>query len=143
MDPHGEDGNGNPIGGLVYGNTFGANQQYHEWTNFISSGEFCFRACVGADATRQCQHIYDLMGCYWNMPANYDSGVFEECDANVGEPMGVYGGSTWYQGVSPTPGPHNPPASSNCAAIPTVSVSPQRKRSRIEQARDLPLPTPN
>lgn len=32
LDPHGADGNGNPIGGLVFGNTFGANLQYHEWT---------------------------------------------------------------------------------------------------------------
>lgn len=46
-----------------------------------------------------CQHIYDEQGCYWvcdlifwtfcpltdcqnnkNMPANYDPGVFENCD---------------------------------------------------------------
>lgn len=26
-----------------------------------------------------CQHIYDVMGCDWNMPANYSEGVFEEC----------------------------------------------------------------
>ena len=24
LDPHGADGNGNPIGGLVYGNSFGS-----------------------------------------------------------------------------------------------------------------------
>ena len=32
LDPHGADGNGNPIGGLVFGNTFGVDLQYHEWT---------------------------------------------------------------------------------------------------------------
>lgn len=46
LDPHGADGNGNPIGGLVFGNSFGNELQYHEWTSFISDGEFCFRACV-------------------------------------------------------------------------------------------------
>ena len=67
LDPHGADGNGNPVGGLVYGNTFGSSLQYHEWTSFISDTEFCFRACVGANAATNCQHIYDEMGCYWNM----------------------------------------------------------------------------
>ena len=86
-----------------------------------------FRACVGADAARQCNHIYDLMGCYWNMPANYDPGVFESCDGDVGEPMGVYGGSVWYQGVEPTPGPHGTPSSSNCHTVPTVTPSKMRR----------------
>ena len=53
------------VGGLVYGNSFGTGQQYHEWTSFISDGEFCFRACVGPKATSLCNHIYDVMGCYW------------------------------------------------------------------------------
>lgn len=55
LDPHGPDGNGNPVGGLVYGNTFGKNLQYHEWTSFMSEKEFCFRACVGKDAQKNCQ----------------------------------------------------------------------------------------
>jgi hypothetical protein len=108
------DGRGNPIGGVVYGNTFGAAQQYHEWTSFISDSEFCFRACVGPNAHINCQHIYDgtstlqpshslliltsptVMGCYWNMPANYDSGYYESCKADDDLPMGVYGASTWF-----------------------------------------------
>ncbi|KAJ7719513.1 carbohydrate-binding module family 13 protein [Mycena metata] len=106
LDPHGADGNGNPIGGLVFGDTFGAAQQSHEWTSFISDTEFCFRACVGPNAARNCQHIYDVMGCYWNMPANYDSGTYENCDADNDLPMGVYGTSTWHQGTSPTPTAH-------------------------------------
>lgn len=32
LDPHGADGNGNPIGGLVFSNAFGQLQQVHEWT---------------------------------------------------------------------------------------------------------------
>jgi len=122
LDNHGADGNGNPIGGLVYGNVFGAGQQFHEWTNFMGADEYCIRACVGPKAATNCQHIYDVMGCHWNMPANYDDGVFESCDGDAGEPMGVYGTSTWYQGVKPTPSAHRAPASSNCAR--TASVAP-------------------
>lgn len=32
------------------------------------------------------QHIYDVMGCEWNEPGNYESG-FDTCDADSGEPM--------------------------------------------------------
>ena len=141
LDPHGADGNGNPIGGLVYGNSFGTGLQYHEWTSFISDTEFCFRACVGSMATSYCQHIYDIMGCYWNMPANYDAGVFENCDAANDQPMGVYGTSTWYQGVEPTPAAHPAASSSNCKALPTVSVTPLRKRRVMERVAAA-APTP-
>ncbi|KAF8636151.1 hypothetical protein AX17_003754 [Amanita inopinata Kibby_2008] len=143
LDNRGADGKGNPVGGLVYGNSFGPAQQYHEWTSFISDTEFCFRACVGPQATVLCNHIYDVMGCYWNMPANYDAGVFENCDGNDDQPMGVYGTSTWHQGVSPTPPPHNPAPSSNCQALPTVSVGPANMRRAIEHlehVKRVPLP---
>ncbi|KAJ7826190.1 hypothetical protein B0H14DRAFT_3874092 [Mycena olivaceomarginata] len=129
LDPHGADGNGNPVGGLVFGNTFGSALQYHEWTSFISDTEFCFRACIGPNAARNCQHIYDLMGCFWNMPANYDAGKYENCDADDDLPMGVYGTSTWHQGVSPTPTAHPAAKSSNCVAIASPTVgAPKRKR---------------
>lgn len=146
LDPHGADGNGNPIGGLVYGDSFGTKQQYHEWTSFISSGEFCFRACNGGpNARKLCQHIYDVMGCYWNMPANYDAGVFENCEGDNAQPMGIYGTSTWFQGVNPTPAAHPAPASSNCAALPTVGVTNLRKKRNfmnyeVERAAE-PEPT--
>lgn len=122
LDNHGADGNGNPIGGLIFGNVFGTNLQFHEWTEFIAYNEFCIRACIGPNAAVNCNHIYDVMGCYWNMPANYDTGVFESCDGVDGEPMGVYGTSTWYQGVSPTPAAHTAPASSNCVTTATVGT---------------------
>ncbi|KAF9459020.1 macrofage activating glycoprotein [Collybia nuda] len=151
LDNRGADGKGNPVGGLVYGNTFSPGLQYHEWTSFISDDEFCFRACIGPDATKNCNHIYDLMGCYWNMPANYDAGVFENCDADNDLPMGVYGTSTWYQGVSPTPPPHPAASSSNCQALPTVKVGPAKRRRenggfekrfvpRFPEATPPPLP---
>ncbi|KJA25073.1 carbohydrate-binding module family 13 protein [Hypholoma sublateritium FD-334 SS-4] len=131
LDNRGADGKGNPIGGLLYGNSFGTNLQYHEWTSFLSDGEFCIRACVGARATALCNHVYDIMGCYWNIPASYSSGVFESCAGDAALPMGVYGTSTWSQGQKPTPSAHPAPASSNCAAIPTVSVSPALARRDI------------
>ncbi|KIM37840.1 carbohydrate-binding module family 13 protein [Hebeloma cylindrosporum] len=139
LDNRGADGKGNPIGGLVYGNSFGAGLQYHEWTSFISDNEFCFRACVGARATSLCNHIYDLMGCYWNIPANYNANQFEDCTGNAALPMGVYGTSTWYQGVKPTPGPHPAPSSSNCKPLQTVSVSPAlRRRDNMVKRHALP-----
>ncbi|CAD6915499.1 unnamed protein product [Tilletia controversa] len=60
LDPHGADGNGNPIGGLVYTNAFGGQfQQIHQWTNFMSATEYCFKACIDTDdAETQCAHQY-------------------------------------------------------------------------------------
>ncbi|KAJ6492554.1 carbohydrate-binding module family 13 protein [Mycena vitilis] len=145
LDPHGADGNGNPIGGLVFGNTFGTAQQYHEWTSFISDTEFCFRACTGPNAAQNCQHIYDVMGCEWNMPANYDAGKFENCDADDDLPMGVYGTSTWHQGTSPTPSAHPVAKSSNCVSLPSITVAPAKRRrdTGFEHAvARAPEPTP-
>ncbi|KAF8903752.1 hypothetical protein CPB84DRAFT_727292 [Gymnopilus junonius] len=132
LDNRGADGNGNPIGGLVYGNSFGSGLQYHDWTEFISDTEFCIRACVGPHATSLCNHIYDVMGCYWNIPASYSSGVFEDCLGNSDQPMGVYGTSTWYQGVNPTPSAHPAAASSSCTPLPTVSVSPSSSAAELK-----------
>jgi hypothetical protein len=63
-----------------------------------------------------------LLSCSWNMPANYDAGVFESCDGDIGEPMGVYGTSTFNQGQTPTPPPHPAPSSSNCVTTSTVGT---------------------
>ncbi|KAH6880179.1 macrophage activating glycoprotein [Coprinopsis sp. MPI-PUGE-AT-0042] len=144
MDNKGADGKGNPIGGLLFGNSFVSGMQFNEWTEFISDREFCIRACVGPRAKQLCNHIYDVMGCYWNMPANYDSGVFEECDGTPATPMGVYGTSTWYQGVSPTPAPHPAPASSNCRPLPTVSreLKGPNGFEVVRRAPDFPGATP-
>ncbi|KAJ8586795.1 hypothetical protein M405DRAFT_822789 [Rhizopogon salebrosus TDB-379] len=122
LDPHGADGNGNPIGSLVFSSAFGALEQIHEWTNFVSADIFCFRACKpSANAPTMCQHIYDVMGCEWNMPANYAEGVFEQCLGDSAEPMGVYGTSTFYQGEPSTPAAHPIPASSSCTTYSTIS----------------------
>jgi hypothetical protein len=122
LDPHGADGNGNPIGGLVFSSAFGALEEIHEWTNFVADEEFCFRACKPAvNAPTMCQHIYDVMGCEWNMPGNYSPGVFEQCLGDSAEPMGVYGTSTFYQGAPVTPPAHPIPSSSSCTFFSTIS----------------------
>ncbi|KAI0297875.1 hypothetical protein B0F90DRAFT_1952683 [Multifurca ochricompacta] len=121
LDPHGADGNGNPIGGLVFSNAFtGQFAQLHEWTNFVSSSEFCFRGCKdGPRAPALCQHIYDVMGCDWNMPGNYGNG-FDKCAGDTGEPMGVYGSSTFFQGQPVTPPAHPAPATSSCTTTSSI-----------------------
>ncbi|THH26315.1 hypothetical protein EUX98_g7873 [Antrodiella citrinella] len=109
LDPHGADGNGNPIGGLVFSSAFGQLEQLHEWTNFMSDTMFCFRACKpGPMAPEWCQHIYDVMGCQWNMPANYDAGTFERCAGDSG------------QGDPATPAAHPIPSSSQCTTLTSI-----------------------
>ncbi|KIL64124.1 hypothetical protein M378DRAFT_1045249 [Amanita muscaria Koide BX008] len=121
LDPHGADGNGNPVGGLVFSNAFGQLEEIFEWTNFVSDSEFCFRACKpGPMAPTWCQHIYDTIGCAWNMPANYAPGVFEQCLGDSGQPMGVYGTSTFFQGEPVTPPAHPIPSSSSCTTLSTI-----------------------
>jgi hypothetical protein len=88
-----------------------------------------------------CNHIYDLQGCYWNMPANYDPGVFEDCVGDTDQPMGVYGTSTWYQGVKPTPTAHPAAPSSDCQSLPTITASPLRRRQN-GLVRRHPEPSP-
>ena len=87
IDNRGADGTGNPgtrtsffkggrhsehnvAGGLLYSDAFGTGRQSHEWTEFISDGEFCLRACFDRDATKLCNHVYDIMGCWW-VSANF------------------------------------------------------------------------
>ncbi|KAH8830528.1 hypothetical protein DL96DRAFT_1461885, partial [Flagelloscypha sp. PMI_526] len=129
LDPHGADGNGNPIGGLVFSSAFnGKLTQIHEWTNFqrqlismFNCFICCFRACKdGPKAANLCQHICK-MGCGWNMPGDYQAGEFKSCQGDSGEPMGIYGGSTFHQGDAQTPAPHPAPSSSKCQTIQTVS----------------------
>lgn len=47
LDPHGADGLGNPIGGLVFTNARGKAEQLAEWTSFMSDDEYCLRGCFG------------------------------------------------------------------------------------------------
>ena len=64
------------------------------------------------------------MGCFWKEPANYDKGVFEDCEGTEGHYPGIYGTSTFYQGQKHTPRPHLPGSSSNCKKYVTVGNIP-------------------
>lgn len=73
----------------MFSSAFGQMQQLHEWTNFVAADQFCIRGCKdGPKAPALCQHIYDTLGCFWNMPGDYDAGVFEKCKGDTGEVRG-------------------------------------------------------
>ncbi|KAI6019955.1 hypothetical protein F5J12DRAFT_814370 [Pisolithus orientalis] len=122
LDYYGAAGGGYPVGGLVFSSAFGQLQQVDTWTSFISYDLFCFRACKpSVNASTLCQYAYSVMGCEWNMPANYSAGVFEECVGDSGQPMGVYGTSTFSQGQPTTPAPLPMPPSSSCTFYSTIT----------------------
>ncbi|KAF7329153.1 hypothetical protein MKEN_00175900 [Mycena kentingensis (nom. inval.)] len=96
LDPHGAEGTGNPIGGnLTTTIADGNDQPIAEWMEYISSDQFCIRACTWANSTfsaaAMCEHKLDVMGCEFVMPGTYhEPGVFETCDADVAYPPGWY-----------------------------------------------------
>ena len=54
--------------------------------NFVAYNEFCIRACKdGPNAPALCNHIYDVMGCDWNMPGDYSPNSFDSCHGDSGE----------------------------------------------------------
>ncbi|WWC57765.1 uncharacterized protein I303_100300 [Kwoniella dejecticola CBS 10117] len=122
LDPHSWTGLGNPQGGLVFTNAFsGSYEQTHEWTSFMSSNEFCIRACRdGPNAAAYCQHIYDVLSCSFTIPGDMGNG-FDDC---LGEPTdeapGVYNGVTFHQDDPTTPAPHPAGATSQCTAKSTI-----------------------
>ncbi|POY72197.1 hypothetical protein BMF94_4773 [Rhodotorula taiwanensis] len=131
LDPHGADGNGNPIGAVVLTTAFsGRLEQVHEWHQFIGANEFCIRICRNdnPDNWKWCNHIYDTEGCYWNDPGRYGSG-FDTCAADtVVMPPGEYKlsnghTSTFYHGQQPTPTAHAPAKSSQCVKQQTIKAA--------------------
>ncbi|KAF7329151.1 hypothetical protein MKEN_00175700 [Mycena kentingensis (nom. inval.)] len=98
LDPHGQFGAGNPIGGNVttkIGGNGSEDLNIEEWMLFISYNQFCIRACINAnstfDAAHMCEHKLDVMGCEFVMPGTYKApGTFETCDADVAYPPGWY-----------------------------------------------------
>jgi hypothetical protein len=141
LDPHGADGRGNPIGGLMFSNAFPASDgnpnnyiQAVEYHNFVGSGQFCLKACDPSrpNAANYCQHIYDLIGCAYNAPAAYAPDVFESCLGDSQEFPGVYVSNgqtlTWAQppeSLGPiTSIPYTPviPASSDCTTAVSASL---------------------
>ncbi|KAJ7060493.1 hypothetical protein C8F01DRAFT_1210463 [Mycena amicta] len=134
LDPHGQFGAGNPVGGNVTTNIVdGTDINIGEWMLFISDTQFCVRACTNANATydaaHMCWHQLDVMGCEFVMPGTYNPpGTFETCDADVAYPPGWYptidaagktSFSTFAQYFTGTVA--FIPSSSNCVATPTIA----------------------
>ncbi|KAJ7081586.1 hypothetical protein B0H15DRAFT_890125 [Mycena belliarum] len=99
LDSGGQDGEGNPMGGLVYSNAFKSNngnnatyQQAQHWSFFIGANSFCGKICdqTGSNPQGLCQNIYDRLGCQYNAPNNAAAGVFEKCDGDDMIPVGTY-----------------------------------------------------
>ncbi|EAU83573.1 immunoreactive mannoprotein MP88 [Coprinopsis cinerea okayama7 len=76
LDPHGQYGDGNPIGGNVTSNITGSDQNFAEWMLYIDYNQFCMRVCTNANSTYSaadmCWHELDEMGCEFVMPADYN-----------------------------------------------------------------------
>ncbi|KAH9821938.1 hypothetical protein DFH28DRAFT_923398 [Melampsora americana] len=126
-DNHGAMGVGNPVGAAVDG--------AHDFMQFIGGCDipgnavFCLRACHGPNSYAYCKNTYDLMGCLWTMPGDYEQPGFTNCEANLDLPVGAYPGdgtattSTFVQGQTPTPLPVAAPASSLCQTSTSPAAS--------------------
>ena len=142
MDPHGADLRGNPIGGLVFSEAFhGRPEQVIEWHLFLGGNRFCYKACDQSlpDADKYCEHIYDRIGCDFNIPNNAQKDVFEVCEGDNMDFVGTYtvdGQVMTYtqphSGSVSVPYTAVVPASSNCSPMQSSSLYPS-----------LPAPTPN
>ncbi|KAG2003664.1 macrophage activating glycoprotein [Coprinopsis cinerea AmutBmut pab1-1] len=141
MDPHGADLRGNPMGGIVYSNAWtGSPEQVIEWHLFLGGDRFCFKACDPRDQDddKYCEHIFDRIGCDYNVPNNAQDGVFEECEGDNQDFPGTYTDEngqvqTYTQPEGPItsiPYTARTPASSNCVT-----------HSSAELYTGLPQPT--
>ncbi|KAJ6548574.1 hypothetical protein B0H19DRAFT_190524 [Mycena capillaripes] len=99
LDSGGQDGEGNPMGGLLYTNNFpsagGNNEtfiQAQHWSFFIGGNAFCGKICDGTGSNPQglCNNIYDRLGCEYNAPNNVQAGTFESCEGDDMIPVGTY-----------------------------------------------------
>lgn len=119
-DSEGAEGIGNPAGVTMRNGSY--------FTQFIGACDipghpvFCMRMCPNYE---YCRNTFDLMGCLWNQPGDYDQPqAFTNCDANADLPIGVYNSSyTFSQGMSVTPAPVTAPASSNCQTVASPTAS--------------------
>ncbi|KIO33260.1 hypothetical protein M407DRAFT_65709 [Tulasnella calospora MUT 4182] len=136
MDPHGADQRGNPLGGLVFTNAWGAGYtQVVEWHNFMGDNLFCLKACdpKGPNAARYCEHVFDRIGCWYNAPAAYLDGEFSSCLGASQDFPGIYTGadgvvSTYTQPpeslgpIATMPWVPVPPASSSCTTFSSAAI---------------------
>jgi len=86
LDPHGADFFGNPLGGLVFSNNLPTAKnnstftQVKNWSNFVGSNQFCFKACDNSITSPDyCMNTFDTEGCSFNMPASYAPNEFSVC----------------------------------------------------------------
>ncbi|WVN84948.1 uncharacterized protein L203_100085 [Cryptococcus depauperatus CBS 7841] len=107
------------------------NKAANSWVTLISSNTFCVRACIGDP--KFCPAGYDEMGCYFftSNGVGWDN-VYQDCEADDGDPPGVVNGKTYTQGNTPVPNPSIPPVS-NCQLGSSVrngqTASPQKSGS--------------
>ncbi|KAH8798400.1 hypothetical protein DL96DRAFT_1509396 [Flagelloscypha sp. PMI_526] len=135
MDPHGADTRGNPMGGLVFSNSWnGSYKQAIEWHNFVGSNYFCMKACdpAGPNAAHFCEHIYDRIGCEYNAPSHAKEGEYTSCDGDNQLYPGVYvenGATLTYQQppeslgvIGAMPYTAAVPSSSNCQTFQSTQI---------------------
>ena len=132
MDPHGADLRGNPMGGLVFSEAWtGSPTQVIEWHLFLGGNRFCFKACdpSGQDDDKFCEHIYDRIGCDYNVPNNAQNGTFESCAGDVQDFPGTYTVDgqvmTYTQPEGPIvtiPYTARTPASSDCTTFSSAQI---------------------
>ncbi|KAF7375802.1 hypothetical protein MSAN_00469900 [Mycena sanguinolenta] len=101
LDSGGQDGEGNPMGGLVYTNAFSASNgnngtyiQAQHWSFFIGDSAFCGKICdqTGPNPGGLCNNVYDRLGCEYNAPSDVDANTFEYCLGDDMMPVGTYVG---------------------------------------------------
>jgi hypothetical protein len=161
LDPHGDDEQGNPLGGIAFTNGFAdssasfqsrftakqnntaALTQVTEWIDFIGGGIFCLKFCHndGPDPAALCNHIYDEIGCTYNAVADYNNinGSFVVCDSDDMTPPGVFTTApgqttTWVQPFTGNPQPPytpNPISSSNCQTYQSTDLWPAEPTIRL------------
>ncbi|KAJ6462906.1 hypothetical protein C8R45DRAFT_1026458 [Mycena sanguinolenta] len=144
LDSGGQDGEGNPMGGLVYTNAFKASNgdngtfiQAQHWSFFVGNNAFCGKICdqTGSQPQALCNNIYDRLGCEYNAPADVPANTFEYCLGDDMTPVGQYVGtdgktSTYFQPSSETisidydalPYTPTPAATSSCTPYASAAI---------------------
>ncbi|KAJ7226815.1 hypothetical protein GGX14DRAFT_627130, partial [Mycena pura] len=140
LDSGGQDGEGNPMGGLVYSNAFKSNngnngtfQQAQHWSFFIGDNYVCGKVCdqTGSNPQGLCNNIYDRLGCDYNVPSAVQNGTFTVCEGDDMTPVGefVVNGvtSTYHQPaetdpIGVVPYTATPAATSNCVTYQSADI---------------------
>ncbi|KAF7369476.1 hypothetical protein MVEN_00277300 [Mycena venus] len=140
LDSGGQDGEGNPMGGLVYTNVFPASNGNNDTISrpstgyckslrlrnvadgvltlcfsFMGNSAFCGKICDQTKSNPQglCNNVYDRLGCKYNVPSNAQAGTFEACKGDDMLPVGVYVGADRQTSIY-----HQPAATDPIGSIP-------------------------